>query len=102
MRHAHEARAQEGVRRRAMDHGRAHLLEPRAFAIRKMDAVREEAAAGEKTEMVVDVGVVLGFREKPLDEIYLAHAFGEVRLHERSGEGVEELPRERELPLRRG
>ena len=101
-RHGHQARAEEGVRRRAMNHGGARLGQPLAFALGQMDAMGEEAAVAQQAEVIVDVGVVLRPREQLLDEGDLARAFGKMRLHQRAGQRGQQFTRDLELRIRRG
>ena len=62
------------------------LRQPRAFALRQMDAMGEEAALAQQAEAVIDVGIVLRIGEELSHEGDLARAFGEMRLHQRAGE----------------
>ena len=64
-----------------MHDGGAGLGEPRALALREVDAVREQAAAAQQAEAVVDIGVVLRPGKQPPHERALALALGEVAVY---------------------
>src|SRR5207244_12660790 len=66
---------------RTMRHARARRGHRFAFALRKMDAVREHRARAEQAALFVNIGVIFRSRELVPHLLDLLEIFREMRLH---------------------
>jgi hypothetical protein len=85
-----------------MGDDRSRFRQSPAFALGEMDAMGEDAALAQQTEAVIDIGIVLVAGIERSDAFDLAFALLQMRLHQRIGEGLEQLARQFELRLGRG
>ena len=83
------------------DHGTG-LAEPRAFALRQMDAMAEQAAAAQEAEAIVHIRVVARARVERFHHRHLAGAFGQMSLHVDAGMRPIEIAGSLELRFRGG
>ena len=83
--HVEEARADEGVRGRAVDEGGSGLDQARPLAVGQVDGVAVDGAFTQKALRLVGVEVVAGLGEEVPYPGDLVRLFGKVRLHQAAG-----------------